>query len=372
MIFAGSASSNRDSDAANDRQQNYGRSPRSGTCRSGGERSHGEVQDGGRLGDGRGRDFTHGARRGDGSARGRVGLRQVRDVTLVEHGGGRIAEGSIELTDRAGRKHNLVRSTPGELRAMRGADMAMIFQEPMTSLNPVFTVGDQIAESLKLHRKLADRQIKKEVVRLLNLVRIPDPENVAARFPHQLSGGMRQRVMIAMALACRPKLLIADEPTTALDVTVQAQILALIRKLQAKTDTGVLFITHDMGVVAEVADRVCVMRYGKIVEEGPCVEVFANPKHAYTRALLTAVPRVGAMNGTDAPRRFELLDPVTGQTMKPESDGSALGEREGAHPHARRRILAQVQEAASGDDCGVRSLSRGARSLRPRVRPLRR
>ncbi len=294
-------------------------------------------------------------------------------MRLVEHGGGRIAEGSIELTDRAGRKHNLVRSTPGELRAMRGADMAMIFQEPMTSLNPVFTVGDQIAESLKLHRKLADRQIKKEVVRLLNLVRIPDPENVAARFPHQLSGGMRQRVMIAMALACRPKLLIADEPTTALDVTVQAQILALIRKLQAKTDTGVLFITHDIGVVAEVADRVCVMRYGKIVEEGPCVEVFANPKHAYTRALLAAVPLVGAMNGTDAPRRFELLDPVTGQTMKPESDGSALGEREGAHPHARRRILAQVQEAARGDDCGgVRSLSRGARSLRPRVRPLRR
>lgn len=241
-------------------------------------------------------------------------------MRLVEHGGGRIAGGSIELTDRAGRKHNLVRSTPGELRAMRGADMAMIFQEPMTSLNPVFTVGDQIAESLKLHRKLADRQIKKEVVRLLNLVRIPDPENVAARFPHQLSGGMRQRVMIAMALACRPKLLIADEPTTALDVTVQAQILALIRKLQAKTDTGVLFITHDMGVVAEVADRVCVMRYGKIVEEGPCVEVFANPKHAYTRALLAAVPRVGAMNGTDAPRRFELLDPVTGQTVKPESD----------------------------------------------------
>ncbi len=135
------------------------------------------------------------------------------------------------------------------------------------------------------------------MVRLLNLVRIPDLENVAACFPHQLSGGMRQRVMIAMALACRPKLLIADEPTTALDVTVQAQILALIRKLQAKSDTGVLFITHDMGVVAEVADRVCVMHYGKIVEEGPCAEVFANPKHPYTRALLAAVPRVGAMNG---------------------------------------------------------------------------
>lgn len=240
-------------------------------------------------------------------------------MRLVEHGGGKIAGGAILLKTHDGETLDLMQCPAEKLRALRGADMAMIFQEPMTSLNPVYTVGDQIAESLRLHRHLGERQIRREVVKLLSLVRIPDAESVCDRYPHQLSGGMRQRVMIAMSLACRPTLLIADEPTTALDVTVQAQILALIRRLQQKVNMGVLFITHDMGVVAEVADRVCVMRYGKIVEEGPCSRVFAEPQHPYTRALLAAVPRVGSMTDTDEPRRFELLDPVSGKTVKPAS-----------------------------------------------------
>lgn len=237
-------------------------------------------------------------------------------MRLVEHGGGMITSGKILLRDRQGEVHDLVRETPESLRRMRGADMAMIFQEPMTSLNPVFTVGEQIAESLRLHRDLSEHGAAKEAVRLLKLVRIPDAPRIAASYPHQLSGGMRQRAMIAMAIACKPALLIADEPTTALDVTVQAQILLLIRSLQKKTDTGVLFITHDMGVVAEVADRVCVMRYGKIVEEGPVKEIFANPKHPYTKSLLAAVPRIGAMTGTKEPARFRLLDAQTGKVVE--------------------------------------------------------
>lgn len=240
-------------------------------------------------------------------------------MRLVEHGGGRITRGEILLRDREGEVHDLARESDYMLRRMRGADMAMIFQEPMTSLNPVFTVGEQIAESLRLHRKLSEHSAMKETVKLLKLVRIPDAPRIAASYPHQLSGGMRQRVMIAMALACKPALLIADEPTTALDVTVQAQILLLIRSLQKKANTGVLFITHDMGVVAEVADRVCVMRHGKIVEEGPVEEIFKNPKHPYTKSLLAAVPNLGAMKGTDEPARFNLLDPENGTAIVPET-----------------------------------------------------
>jgi glutathione transport system ATP-binding protein len=177
-------------------------------------------------------------------------------MRLVEHGGGRITGGKILLRDREGQVRDVVHSSPEELRRMRGADMAMIFQEPMTSLNPVFTVGDQIAETLRIHRRFSEHGALKEAVKLLKFVHIPDAPRIARCYPHQLSGGMRQRAMIAMALACRPALLIADEPTTALDVTVQAQILSLIRSLQKKVNTGVLFITHDMGVVAEIADRV--------------------------------------------------------------------------------------------------------------------
>ena len=235
-------------------------------------------------------------------------------MRLVENGGGRIQSGSILLKRRTGQVVDLAMCTNSQMRRIRGSDAAMIFQEPMTSLNPVFTVGEQIGESLELHRGMNKKDAFDEAVRLLKLVQIPDAWRVAARFPHQLSGGMRQRVMIAMALACRPQLLIADEPTTALDVTVQAQILALIKRLQEKIGMAVIFITHDMGVVAQIADRVAVMRYGEIVEANEARALFHNPQHPYTKALLSAVPRLGSMKGTDKPAFFDLIDPDTGKT----------------------------------------------------------
>ncbi|MDO5532449.1 ABC transporter ATP-binding protein [Sutterella sp.] len=241
-------------------------------------------------------------------------------MRLVEHGGGRIVRGSIKLRCRDGRVVDLTKANRTELQKLRGSEVAMIFQEPMTSLNPVFTVGAQIAESLTLHRGMNEQEAAAEAVRLLKLVRIPDAERVALRFPHQLSGGMRQRVMIAIALACKPQLLIADEPTTALDVTVQAQILALIAKLQKDIGMAVLFITHDMGVVAQIADRVAVMRYGEIVEHGDAKTIFAHPTHPYTQALLSAVPRLGALKDVPHPCFFRLIDPDNGQVIEPPSD----------------------------------------------------
>ncbi|SPA24871.1 putative oligopeptide ABC transporter, fused atp_binding components [Cupriavidus taiwanensis] len=228
-------------------------------------------------------------------------------MRLVEHGGGKIATGSMALRRRGGEVIDLARTDNATLRSVRGADVAMIFQEPMTSLNPVFPVGEQIAESIRLHQGKSRAAARAEALRMLELVRIPEARRVLERYPHQLSGGMRQRVMIAMALSCKPALLIADEPTTALDVTIQAEILQLIRGLQAEMHMGVVFITHDMGVVAEVADRVLVMYRGEKVEEGTSDDVFRAPAHPYTRALLSAVPRLGAMRGTDLPAKFPLL-----------------------------------------------------------------
>jgi glutathione transport system ATP-binding protein len=228
-------------------------------------------------------------------------------MRLVEYGGGRIIDGRMAFRRRNGQVLDLARASDATMRGIRGADIAMIFQEPMTSLNPVFTAGDQIAEAIAIHQNKDRTAARAEALRMLELVRIPEAKNVLDRFPHQLSGGMRQRVMIAMALSCKPSLLIADEPTTALDVTIQAQILQLIRELQTEMQMGVLFITHDMGVVAEVADRVLVMYRGDKVEAGPSEAVFAQPRHAYTRALLSAVPQLGAMRGTDLPAKFELL-----------------------------------------------------------------
>ena len=228
-------------------------------------------------------------------------------MRLVEYGGGRILEGRMTFKRRDGRVLDLAKATDATMRGIRGADIAMIFQEPMTSLNPVFTAGDQIAEAIAIHQGKDRAAARAEALRMLELVRIPEARSVLQRYPHQLSGGMRQRVMIAMALSCRPSLLIADEPTTALDVTIQAQILQLIRELQSEMHMGVVFITHDMGVVAEVADRVLVMYRGDKAEAGPSEQVFAAPKHPYTRALLSAVPQLGAMRGTELPARFELL-----------------------------------------------------------------
>ncbi len=228
-------------------------------------------------------------------------------MRLVEHGGGKIATGSMALRRANGEVIDLVRADGGTLRSVRGSDVAMIFQEPMTSLNPVFPVGEQIAESIRLHQGKGRSSARAEALRMLELVRIPEARRVLDRYPHQLSGGMRQRVMIAMALSCKPALLIADEPTTALDVTIQAEILQLIRNLQAEMHMGVVFITHDMGVVAEVADRVLVMYRGEKVEEGRADDIFHAPAHPYTQALLSAVPKLGAMNGTDLPARFPLV-----------------------------------------------------------------
>jgi len=243
-------------------------------------------------------------------------------MRLVEHGGGRIVSGSIAFRRRNGQVLDLAKASSAAVRSVRGADIAMIFQEPMTSLNPVFTVGDQIAEAIALHQGKSHSEARAEALRLLDLVRIPESKRVFARYPHQLSGGMRQRVMIAMALSCKPALLIADEPTTALDVTIQAQILQLVRGLQDEMNMGVIFITHDMGVVAEVADRVLVMYRGEKVEEAPSDALFHAPKHPYTKALLAAVPTLGAMRGTDRPAKFPILE-VESADIAPD-DASAL------------------------------------------------
>ena len=210
----------------------------------------------------------------------------------------------------AGRE--LLAAPETEMRRVRGDSIAMIFQEPMTSLNPVLTIGFQIAEALIRHRGLSRSAAEAEALRLLDKVRIPAARSRLHEYPHRFSGGMRQRVMIAMALACRPKLLIADEPTTALDVTIQAQILDLIKSLQDEEGMSVLFITHDMGVVAEIADRTVVMYRGRAVEAGPTARIFDAPAEPYTRALLAAVPRLGTMAGRPRPMRFPVVDRATG------------------------------------------------------------
>jgi oligopeptide/dipeptide ABC transporter ATP-binding protein len=202
---------------------------------------------------------------------------------------GDIVEGSIRLEGQ-----ELVSLTDEQLQPYRGNKMSMIFQEPMTALNPVFTIGYQLQEPLFIHRKLSKKEAKEESIKLLAKVGIPNPEEKLNQYPHQLSGGMRQRVMIAMALACEPSLLLADEPTTALDVTIQAQILDLIEELKEQMGMGVIFVTHDMGVVAEIADRVMVMYAGEVVETGDAETIFTNPQHPYTKGLLAAVPDIDA------------------------------------------------------------------------------
>ncbi len=204
---------------------------------------------------------------------------------------------------------DLLAASEERMRGIRGDDMAMIFQDPMTSLNPVYTVGEQIAEALRLHRRLSRKEAREATIEAMKEVAIPDPSRRVDDYPHQLSGGMRQRVMIAMALACDPKLLIADEPTTALDVTIQAQILELLSELRRTRELGVLLITHDLGVVAEVADRVAVMYTGRIVEESAVDELFARPKHPYTEGLLRSVPKLTAEHAAKV-KRLETIEGV--------------------------------------------------------------
>ena len=228
-------------------------------------------------------------------------------MRLVEYGGGEISGGRLMFDRGATGQVDLRNMTPKEMRSIRGCEIGMIFQEPMTSLNPVFTVRRQLTEGLRLHMGMSKAQANARAIELLRKVRIPEPERRLSQYPHELSGGMRQRVVIAMALSCKPRLLIADEPTTALDVTIQAEILGLINKLKADNGTAIMFITHDMAVVAQMADRVVVMFRGEKVEEGRVEDIFENPQHSYTKNLLAAVPKLGEMRGKPTPEPLSLI-----------------------------------------------------------------
>ncbi|MDG4649946.1 ABC transporter ATP-binding protein [Roseibacterium sp. SDUM158017] len=240
-------------------------------------------------------------------------------MRLVEFGGGDIAGGELMFDRKEGEEPiDLARADSGLMRDIRGNEIGMIFQEPMTALNPVFTVERQLTEGLMKHKGMSKRQARERALELMRQVRIPEPERRLQQYPHELSGGMRQRVVIAIALACEPRILIADEPTTALDVTIQAEILALIDRLKRETGTSVMFITHDMAVVAQIADRVVVMYRGNKVEEGPVEEIFARPQHPYTQALLSAVPKLGEMRGKALPEPMKLMNaPADAPAPKP-------------------------------------------------------
>ena len=228
-------------------------------------------------------------------------------LRLNELSNGYISSGEIFFSPDDETRYDLSSADNKVMQQVRGNEISMIFQEPMTSLNPSLSVGTQISEVFVEHQKLSHAESKLKTFEMLKKVRIPEPEKQYNLYPHQFSGGMRQRVMIAMALSCKPQLLIADEPTTALDVTIQKQILNLIKDLQEETEMSVLFITHDMGIVAEISDRVAVMYQGKIIEYGRTSEIFQLPKNAYTRKLINSVPRLGSMRGKGEPEKFDLI-----------------------------------------------------------------
>jgi len=243
---------------------------------------------------------------------------------------------------------NLLEKTEAEMRDIRGNSISMIFQEPMTSLNPVLTVGRQIGETLVLHQGMNAQQAEAKAVEMLTLVGIPEPARRVREYPHQLSGGMRQRVMIAMALACNPKLLIADEPTTALDVTIQAQILDLMRDLKTRMGSAIMLITHDLGVVAEMAERVVVMYAGRKVEEGGVVQIFGNPRHPYTRGLLGSVPKLGS--SLEEGHGREKLAEIAGlvPSLKQRIVGCAFAGRCDRVTDLCRQVTPAIEEKANG------------------------
>jgi len=243
---------------------------------------------------------------------------------------------------------NLLEKTEAEMRDIRGNSISMIFQEPMTSLNPVLTVGRQIGETLVLHQGMNAQQAEAKAVEMLTLVGIPEPARRVREYPHQLSGGMRQRVMIAMALACNPKLLIADEPTTALDVTIQAQILDLMRDLKTRMGSAIMLITHDLGVVAEMAERVVVMYAGRKVEEGGVVQIFGNPRHPYTRGLLGSVPKLGS--SLEEGHGREKLAEIAGlvPSLKQRIVGCAFAGRCDRVTDVCRQVTPAIEEKSPG------------------------
>lgn len=249
-------------------------------------------------------------------------------------------EGEIRFDGR-----ELLKLSEKEMRGIRGHEISMIFQDALSSLNPVFTIGDQITEPLRIHRKLSRKEAEREALHLLNLVGIPSPEKRLRQYPHELSGGMRQRVMIAIALACRPKLLIADEPTTALDVTIQAQIMELIVSLNRELSMGVILITHDLSVVAEVCSRVAVMYLGQIVEEADVYSIFDDPKHPYTRGLIRSIPR---MSGEREKRLFMI--PGTVPLLNQIPSGCRFAPR---CPYADERCRREMPKLLSADTAGV-------------------
>jgi peptide/nickel transport system ATP-binding protein len=261
-------------------------------------------------------------------------------MRLVPTPPGNIAGGRVLFRGR-----DLLTLSEAEMRAVRGNEIGMIFQEPMTSLNPLLTVGEQIAEVTRLHRGLGRKAARRHAADMLARVNIPEPERRANDYPHRLSGGMRQRVMIAMALACQPNLLIADEPTTALDVTIQAQILRLMRDLQAEMGMGVLFITHNLGVVAQIADRVAVMYAGRIVEQGDVAAVFASPLHPYTRALMRSIPRVG----DHRERRLQSISGVV-PSLASLPPGCSFAPRCPLADDACRSAMPPLSEVVAGHD----------------------
>jgi oligopeptide/dipeptide ABC transporter ATP-binding protein len=264
-------------------------------------------------------------------------------MRLIPDPPGRIVGGRISLDGQ-----DLMQLSEAQMREVRGNDISMIFQEPMTSLNPVMRIGKQISEALILHQGMSKQQALERSVEMLKLVKIPEPERRVKEFPHQLSGGMRQRVMIAMALACNPKVLIADEPTTALDVTIQAQILDLIVKLQEDLETGVILITHDLGVVAETADRVIVMYAGRKVEETDVNTLFGNPRHPYTRGLLASVPRLAIVAGEEeAEERLEEIPGIV-PALHSLPEGCAFAPRCPAATEACRQARPEFEEKRPG------------------------